>query len=222
MGEVHLLACPPPDALTGGSLPRDLGVLPGEPRRHRVGGRPQDDGDPPPVRPVEHRLQPLEVEDPVLGLPRGPRRLTHPDHGEARLGHQVEVLIEPGRGLVLVVVRRAEEDGLGKLSHGTRGPFGRRGRGPGVGHCLTPPVARPDCQYRCRKRKTTISGMIETIEPVITIEKSAWDPDPAADVACHCARPTVSGQYSGLLSMISGRKYLFQVATSAKRCTVTN
>jgi len=48
--------------------------------------------------------------------------------------------------------------------------------------------------------------MMETSEPVITMEKRACDPDPAAEVDCHCARPTVSGKYCGLLSMIRGRK----------------
>ena len=53
---------------------------------------------------------------------------------------------------------------------------------------MTPPVAKPDCQYRCRNRKAIISGMIDTREPMITIENSAWDPDPACDVDCHCAK----------------------------------
>ena len=60
---------------------------------------------------------------------------------------------------------------------------------------MTPPVASPDCQYRCRNRNATTSGMMETSEPVITIENRAWEPEPAAEVACHCARPTVSGKY---------------------------
>src|ERR687891_1977244 len=75
----------------------------------------------------------------------------------------------------------------------------RSGRGR---QCFTPPAASPDCQYRGRNRNATTSGMMDTSEPVITIENRAWEPEPAAEVACHCARPTVSGKYSGLLSMI--------------------
>jgi hypothetical protein len=63
---------------------------------------------------VEHRLQPVEVEPAVLRLPGRPDRLADPDDGEVRLGHQVEVGLEPVVGLVLVVVRGAEEDAGGE------------------------------------------------------------------------------------------------------------
>ena len=39
--------------------------------------------------------------------------------------------------------------------------------------------------------------MIESSEPVITMENSAWEPPPAAAVDCHNASPTVSGNLSG-------------------------
>src|SRR5215213_4153152 len=94
---------------------------------------------------------------------------------------------------------------------GARSPrvAGGTGRSPAVGdrpqrHCLTPPVVRPDCQYRCRNRKAMMSGRIETNAPVMTVENSAWEPEPAAEVACHWARPTVSGYRSELFNMISG------------------
>ena len=74
--------------------------------------------DAPLVGTVQDGGQPLQVEDAVLGLPGRPGRLTDSDDREVGRGHEVEVLLEPGRGLVLVVVRSAEEDGLGKFAHG--------------------------------------------------------------------------------------------------------
>ena len=35
-------------------------------------------------------------------------------------------------------------------------------------HCLTPPAAMPDCQWRCRNMKAMISGNTARSEPVIT------------------------------------------------------
>ena len=99
-------------------LAGDLRVLPGQPRRHGVGRRAEDDGDAALVRAVEDRLQPVEVEPPVLRLPGGPDRLADPDDGEVGLGHQVEVGLEPLVGLVLVVVRGAEQDAGGQNRHG--------------------------------------------------------------------------------------------------------
>ena len=59
---------------------------------------------------VEHRLEPVEVEDAVLGLPGRPHRLPDADHGEPGLGHQVEVGLETRRALVLGVVGGPEAD----------------------------------------------------------------------------------------------------------------
>ena len=118
MGEVDLLPRAPSDALPGGPLAGDLRVLPGEPRRHGVGGRAEDDGDTAFVCAVEHRLEPLEVEPSVLRFPGRPDRLADPDDGEAGVDHQVEVGLEPFVGLVLDVVRGAEEDAGGEHRHG--------------------------------------------------------------------------------------------------------
>jgi hypothetical protein len=123
--EVHLLAGTPAEALPGGVLAGDLRVLAGQPRRHGVRRRADDDGDAALVGPVEDRLEPVEVEAPVLRLPGRPDRFAHPDHGEVGLGHQVEVGLEPFvgpqfgvvRGRVLVVVRGAEQDAGGQFRH---------------------------------------------------------------------------------------------------------
>jgi hypothetical protein len=61
---------------------------------------------------VEHRLQPVELEAPVLRLPRRPHRLAHADDGEARGGHQVEIPLQPVVRLVLGVVGHAVQDVL--------------------------------------------------------------------------------------------------------------
>jgi hypothetical protein len=54
--------------------------------------------------PVEHRLQPVEAEVPVLRLPRRPHRLADADDGEVGLRHQVEIALQPVVRLVLRVV----------------------------------------------------------------------------------------------------------------------
>lgn len=125
VGEVHLLAGAPAEALSGGVLPGDLRVLTGQPRRHRVRRCADDDGDAALVGAVEDRLEPVEVEAPVVRLPGRPDRFADPDHGEVRRGHQVEVGLElfvgPQfgivRGRVLVVVRGAEQDAGGQFRH---------------------------------------------------------------------------------------------------------
>jgi hypothetical protein len=62
------------------------------------------------VRTVEHRLQPLQLEAAVLGLPRGPHRLADADHGQLGRGHQVEIALEAVVRLVLRVIRNAVQD----------------------------------------------------------------------------------------------------------------
>ena len=104
VGVVRVLAVPVGDPLPRPTFGTHLRVLAYQPRRHRVGRRAEDDVDAAPVRAVEHRLQPVEVEAPVLGLPRGPHRLADADDVEARLGHQVEVAVEAVVRLVLRVV----------------------------------------------------------------------------------------------------------------------
>ncbi len=112
VGEVDLLPCAPRDSAAGLALAGDLGVLPHQPRRHRVCRGAEDDGDAALVGAVQHRGQPLDVEDAVLGLPGRPHRLTDPDHREVRLDHEVEVGLEPLVRLVLVVVGRAEQHAI--------------------------------------------------------------------------------------------------------------
>src|SRR5699024_591762 len=60
-----------------------------------------------------------------LRLPGGPHGFPHPDHGEPGLAHLAHVCLEAGRGLVLVVVRGAEEHVVGKLGH--QGSFREQG-----------------------------------------------------------------------------------------------
>ncbi len=118
VGEVGLLAGAPAHALPRRPVADDLRVLPGQPRRDGVGGRAEDDRDAALVGSVEHRRQPVELEPAVLGLPGGPDGLADPDDGEPRLGHQVEVFLEPLVRLVLVVVGGAEQDARGQREHG--------------------------------------------------------------------------------------------------------
>ena len=116
--QVHFLTGPPSDALSRASLSGDLGVLARQPQGYGVRGGTQYDGDPSRTRAVQDRLQPVKVEHSVLWLPGGPGGLAHPDHGEPSFLHEVEVLVEPGGGLVLVVVRGAEEHAVVKVCQG--------------------------------------------------------------------------------------------------------
>jgi hypothetical protein len=92
---VDLLTCAPAHLLAAAQFDVDLGQLPDEPRRCRIGGRSEDHLDPVLVRRVEHGREPLETELAVVGLPRRPDRLAHADDGEARLPHETHVLVEP-------------------------------------------------------------------------------------------------------------------------------
>ena len=139
VGEVDLLARAPADRLARRALAGDLRVAALEPHRDRVGRRPEDHADAALVGLVEDGLEPVEVEDAVLGLPGRPHRLPDPDHGEPRLGHQVEVGLEPRRALVLGVVGGPEAHaggGAGRLVRHRRRPgrggtlCARRGVGP--------------------------------------------------------------------------------------------
>jgi hypothetical protein len=138
MGEVDLLPRAPGDPLPGLALTRDLGILPGQPRRYGVGGRAQQDRDPAFVRAVQDGLQPVEVEASVLRLPRRPDGFADADDREVRLRHEVEVGLEAFLGLVFVVVGGTEEHAPGSFRH-----LGLLSRNV---HALTPPADNPDCQ----------------------------------------------------------------------------
>ena len=153
------------------SLARDLRVAAHQPHGQRVRRRAEDDVDAARVRAVEDRLEPVQLEPALVGLPRGPHRLPDADHREARRRMRSRSRSRvSGRGRrparVLVVVGGAEADAIGRRGCSSL-PLMVRG---GTVRCqpLTLPVARPDCQYRCRNRNAMISGMIETNEPVIT------------------------------------------------------
>jgi hypothetical protein len=131
---VDLLARAPGHGFAGAALGGDLGVRGLQPRRDRVGRRAEDDGDASLVRPVEHRLQPVEVELVVTRLPRRPHRFADADDRELRVLHEVEILRRTVLAVVLGVIGGAEEDAGGLV---------RRGRFHACGelHCLagTPP-----------------------------------------------------------------------------------
>ena len=56
------------------------------------------------------------------------------------------------------------------------------------------PTASPPCQYRCRVRKATTSGMIDTSEPTMIRFHSDWPPPLLELASCyHRPIPTVSG-----------------------------
>ena len=110
MRVVGVLAVPVGDPLPRPALGRHLRVLADQPRRHRVGRRAQDHADAALVGAVEHGLQPVEVEAPVLGLPRRPHRLAHADDGEVGLRHQIEIALQPVVRLVLRVVGHSVEN----------------------------------------------------------------------------------------------------------------
>ena len=135
VGEVDLLARAPADRLARRTLARDLGIAALEPHRDRVGRRPEDHADATLVGLVEHRLEPVEVEDAFLGLPCRPHGLADADHREPRLRHQVEVGFEVRRALVLRVVGGTEADGLGPVFRHRRRPVrgGTFAVGPALG-----------------------------------------------------------------------------------------
>ena len=158
VGEVDLLARAPADRLARRAVAGDLRVAALEPHRDRVGRRPEDHADAALVGLVEDGLEPVEVEDAVLRLPGRPHRLPDADHGEARLGHQVEVRLQPRGALVLRVVGGAEADGGAFLRHppSPRDPgpsasrpasSGRRGAGPAA---PGPAPARRGTAAACR------------------------------------------------------------------------
>ena len=66
--------------------------------------------------------------------------------------------------------------------------------------------SQPGLPVAGRNTNAITSGMIESSEPVMMVEKRAWEPEPALAVDCHWASPTVNGNLSAELSMISGRK----------------
>ena len=128
VGVVDLLPSAPVDALAGAVLAGDLGVEAHEPRRDGVRRGAEDDGDAALVRAVEDRLEPVEFELPVLGLPSAPDGFAHADHREARLDHEVEVGLQPRTGglgvesfngvrLVLEVIRGPEQDRVRPVAH---------------------------------------------------------------------------------------------------------
>src|SRR5215217_3210035 len=72
MGVVDLLPTTPRHRLPARRLTGDFWVLAGQPRRSRVGRRTEDDSDAALLGTVKHRLEPVEVEAPVLWFPGGP------------------------------------------------------------------------------------------------------------------------------------------------------
>src|SRR5579875_2248653 len=175
MRDVRLLPGAPGNLLAGAPLSRDLRVQPRQPRRDRVGGGAEHHADAALVRPVDDRLQPVQVEPAVLRLPGGPDGLADPDDGKAGLGHQVQVRLEVLTALVLVVVGGPEQHQCDSYS-------------------LTAPADSPDCQYRCSRTKATINGMTDSIDPVTT--RGSRPPlAPLPPVACDAQElsPTVIG-----------------------------
>jgi plasmid stability protein len=76
--------------------------------------------------------------------------------------------------LVLVVVGGAEQDALRAWGHGRSFEERKAERREVVGdQALTPPEERPVCQKPCRNRRATINGMIDTSDPVMTLEQRA-------------------------------------------------
>ena len=163
-GCVKSASCRAPHGIgvPGAALAGDLRILPGQPRRHGIGRRAEDHGDAALVRTVEHRLQPLEVEPAVLGLPGRPDRLADPDDGETGVSPS-----GPGRR---PVTARAGTRGSRQHRRAPRRKVRHEGTAP---YSLTAPADRPDCQYRCRMMKATISGMIDSRHPVTTRASSA-------------------------------------------------
>ena len=90
----------------------DLRVTAGQPWRGSVRRGAENDSNPTLISAGEHRLEPIQVEPPVLRLPGGPDRFPDPNDRKAGFSHQVQVHLEARRRLVLVVIRRAEERAL--------------------------------------------------------------------------------------------------------------
>jgi hypothetical protein len=107
MGIVGILPVSVWNALSGAALGDDVGVLAHQPGGHRVRRCAENHPDAARMRAVQHRLQPVELEAPVLGLPRRPHGLPDADHGQARRDHQIEIALQPVVRLVLRVVRDA-------------------------------------------------------------------------------------------------------------------
>jgi len=114
--EVHFLPGAPADPVPGSRLGRDLGVASGQPHRDGIGRRPQDHPDAAAMGRVQDRLEPVQLEPPVLRFPGRPDRLAHPDHREAGPGHQAEIGRDVRAALVLGVVRGAETDAVHQVS----------------------------------------------------------------------------------------------------------
>ena len=78
-------------------------------RRDRVGGGPHDDFDADPVHRIDHAVHPGILEGAVLGLPKAPCRLADAHHPHAGILHPRDVLYQPLKGHVLLVVGRRLE-----------------------------------------------------------------------------------------------------------------
>src|SRR4029077_19007294 len=83
---------------------------------------------------------------------------------------------------------------------------------------LRAPEARPVRQNRWSTMNTTITGRIETSEPVITDTCSSGT---RAVWPFHSYRPSVIGKSDSFCSITIGRKKLFQIPTNWNRKMVT-
>ena len=114
VGDVHVL----PTSVLRRALRRDdehFRVFFSEPGGDRVGRGPDDDVDSGLVHRVEHTVDVRKVENAGLGFQRSPGGFGDANDGDVGRLHHLDVLVEAVRGGVLLVVSRAEEDGLGQL-----------------------------------------------------------------------------------------------------------
>ena len=113
--DVHILAPPVPFR----SLVRDcehIRIFSDQPGRHRVGGRPENDGNARPVHRFDHPRHMMKVKDAVLRLAGAPGALPDPHHIHAGLFHQPDVLLQPLTRHILVIVGSAIQQMIHKTS----------------------------------------------------------------------------------------------------------
>ena len=101
--DVHILAPPVPFR----SLVRDrehIRIFPDQPCRHRIGGRPENDGNARPIHRFDHPRHMMKVKDAILRLAGAPGALPDPHHIHTGLFHQPDVLLQPLARHILVVI----------------------------------------------------------------------------------------------------------------------
>jgi len=106
IGDIHIL----PDSIsllrTIGPHSQNLRISFRQPGGNRISGRTQNHLNTGSVHLIENPVHPGKLEIALLRLEQRPGRFTHPNHIHPRLLHQPDILIEPLRRHILMIIGR--------------------------------------------------------------------------------------------------------------------